>query len=111
MAVAGHEPHAFDDRLSDHQPVERIAVDGRQALHEGSMGGRDVEQGKTGGFKLGDGLIARKRRRIRPAAPYSLSSGSVPVGLPSRESRIFSTLSSAAFSSVSQCAFNASPRS
>ena len=42
---------------------------------------------------------------------YFASSGSMPAGLPSRDSLIFSTLSSAAFSSRSQCAFSASPRS
>src|SRR5690606_498676 len=45
----------------------------------------------------------------RPA--HCGSSGSVPSGLPSRESRIFSTLLSAALSSLLQWSFSASPRS
>lgn len=72
-------------------------------------------------------LLARLRDHptsIPPTAPdggreticdlrsiYSPSSGSVPAGLPSRDRRIFSTLSSADLRSASQWAFSASPRS
>jgi hypothetical protein len=31
MRIAGHERHAFDLRLSDHHPIERVGVNVRKA--------------------------------------------------------------------------------
>lgn len=64
--------------------------------------------------RVAPGRVGEHRRPAHlngPSRRHSPSSGSTPAGLPSRDRRIFSTLSSAAFSSRSQCAFSASPRS
>ncbi len=55
------------------------------------------------------GVIAGAKRQDS-AGVHAMSSGSVPFGVPSAPSVIFSILCSALFSSASQCFFKASPR-
>src|SRR5260370_34648816 len=59
---------------------------------------------------FGGGIVGDRERQIVAAHP-SGSSGATPLGLPSAPSVIFSMRISAFFSSLSQWAFSASPRS
>ncbi|QTK79420.1 hypothetical protein AT6N2_C1722 [Agrobacterium tumefaciens] len=103
---------ARNDEVLDGVAGKGIARDGVVAGKEGHgqllvlLRGSLTRMERDGSAVMMNAASHRSTGRV-----YSPSSGSTPCGLPARSRRIFSMRFSAAFSSVSQCFFRASPRS
>lgn len=67
MTIIGDELHALHYRLRQHETVEGIGVQRRQALDECGMSSIHIQKSKACRLKLSDSLVGRNRWGVRPA--------------------------------------------